>query len=275
MSFVPSESARIMVVELTGGISHWKYMSSIARSLLAGGHELTVFAPFANMDGCRDNCTLVDLSRDFASHSIRNMSYGKATESFTSIASFMATYVNITRSRCDVMYNHREIRKTVQAAEYRSTVYDVLLVDPRGFECVSYLATALRVPVVYLFTAPMFAFTEFLFLGNLPNPAVVAHLMNRSVVLRTFAQRFVNSVLTAYSHIAYTYYQWVAKWTHPRPYDSVTVTKPSVVFVNSHYATERSRSLPHNFIPIGGVHIKRPETISSVSVFRPDCHLFY
>lgn len=273
MSFVPSESARILVVELTGGMSHWKFMSSVARSLMAGGHELTVFTPFADMDGCRDNCTLVDMSRDFASYSIRNMSYGKATESFRSIASFMASYVNITRRRCDAVCNNRDVRNTVLAAGDRSsTVYDVLLIDPRGGECVSYLAMALRVPVIYLFTSPMFTFTEFMFLGNAPNPAAVAHLMSRSAVPRTFAQRFVNAALTAYSQIVYAYYERVEKWTRPRPYDSAPVARPSVVFVNSHYATERSRPLPQNYIPIGGIHLRRPETIPSVSGFRPDCY---
>lgn len=271
MSFVPSEPARILAVELSGSMSHWNFMSSVARSLIAGGHELTIFTSFANMDGCRDNCTLVDTSKDFASFKARDLSFGSVVKSFSFITSFVKLASNITRMRCDSIYNNSDIRSMLQTADDRSVDFDVLLVNPMMGECASYLATMLRIPLIYLIPSTMVSFTEFQNFGNVPNPVVVSHVLSRHSVSNTFAKQFTNVVLTMYGQILWLYYEWMAKQSHPRVYDSVALIKPSIVFVNSHSVTERSRPLPSNFIPIGGVHLRRQTTIPIVSVLHTYC----
>lgn len=269
VSFVPAEPARILAVELSGSTSNWNFMSSVARSLVAGGHELTIFTSFAYMDGCRDNCTLVDISKDFAPFTVRNISFNSiVVESFSSIPSFVMLSMNMTRMRCDSVYDNSDVRSMLQTAGDRSADHDVLLVNPVMGECASYLATMLRIPLVYLISSTMITFTEFLTFGIVPNPAVVSHVMSRHSVPNTFAKRFMNAVSTAYGQIFWLYYGWVAKRTRPRVYDSVALIKPSVVFVNAHSVTERSRPLPSNFIPVGGVHLRRPSTIPMVSALR-------
>lgn len=275
LSFVPSEPARILAVEMTSATSHWNFMSSITRSLLAGGHELTIYTSFTDMDDCQDNCTLVDTSKDFESYIIRNLSFSTVIESFSSITSLVKSSVNITRMRCDSIYNNSGIRRMLQTAGDQSVGYDVVIVNPIAGECTSYLATVLRIPLVYLIPSTMVTFTEFLNFGNVPNPAVVSHVMSRHSVPKTFVKRFINVMLTIYTQILWLHYDWVAKQTRPRMYDSVALVIPSVVFVNSHYVTERSRPLPSNFIPVGGVHLKRQKTIPMVNILHTYRYLFY
>lgn len=260
---VPIESARILAIETAGGRSHWNFMSSISSSLMKSGHDLTVFAPYADMDGCDVNCTLINTSENNP-FEMRNVHLSAALDTFSPIAPFMRLSVHFTRSKCNAMYGNSDIERILKAGN-GSSGYDVLLIEPMAGECASRVATVLQIPVVYVVPSTMVTFAEHLFFGHVPNPAVVPHVMNRRSVLGTFAQRLANFVLSAYSLAAREYHEQLIKYTEPEFYDSIGSTKPSLVFVNSHHIAERSRPLPPNCIPIGGIHLGQPKDLPEVS----------
>lgn len=263
--FAPAESARILAVEMFGGKSHWNFMSSVARSLLESGHDLTIFTPFTDMDGCGENCTLIDTSNDFSSFSFVGMDFVTMLNSWVPTTSSVAQGVNHSRTRCNYLYENGDFKKILIAGE--GSDFDVLLIEPTDSECASHVATILRVPVIYLIPSTLITYTEHLFFGHVPNPAVVSHLMSQHAILGTFAHRFANVVLSAFTLILRAHYDRTIKKSDPRSYDSAEVTKPSLVFVNSHYITDRSRTLPPNCLPVGGIHLRKPKTIPKVSHF--------
>ncbi|XP_025198644.1 UDP-glucuronosyltransferase 2B2-like isoform X2 [Melanaphis sacchari] len=255
---LPADSARILAVELTGGKSHWNFMSSVLRSLLEKGHNLTIFSPFTDIDFCGVNCSLIDTSKDYPTTSSTN--FLTILKTLSSTVKLISQSVNITRSRCNNMYNNNDINKILTVKN--NSDYEILLIEPMATECASHVAGILRIPVVYLIPSPMLTFIEPIFFGHTPNPAVVPHILSKHAFLRTFSQRCINSALLVYSLISREYHEWKIKKTHPQTYDSIETIKPSLVFVNSHHITEQSRPLPSNFISIGGIHLSQPKIIS-------------
>lgn len=261
----PAKSARILAVELAGMRSYWNFMSSVARSLMESGHDLTIFTPFTDMDGCGENCTLIDTSKDFSSVNLVGMDLVTLLSSYGAITPSITNFVNNSRMRCNSMYDNEDFKKILNTGD--GSGYDVLLIEPMVSECASHVATTLRVPVIYLSPSTSVTFTELLFFGHAPNPTVVSHVNSRHAFPVTFAQRFANVVLSAYALILRAQYERMVKDSEPRSYDSVDVTKPSLVFVNSHHITDRSRPVPQNCVAIGGIHLGQPSIIPKVSHF--------
>jgi hypothetical protein len=85
----------------------------------------------------------------------------------------------------------------------------------------------------------------------------VPHVLSAYSVLDTFYRRLRNVGLHAYT--VYLHHRLVAADREPP-------VKPSLVFVNTHYATEPSRPVPVNRVNVGGVHLKRPDPLPTVSV---------
>ncbi|XP_060863378.1 UDP-glucosyltransferase 2-like isoform X2 [Metopolophium dirhodum] len=253
----PADSARILAVELTGGRSHWNFMRSVLQSLIEKGHNLTIFSPFSDIEGCGVNCSLIDTSKDYPNTGPINLA--TVLKTLSSTVSLISQSVNFTRNRCNAMYNNTDINKILTVRN--NSDYEVLIIEPMATECASHIAGILRIPVVYLIPSPMLTFVEPILFGHTPNPAVVSHILSQRAVLRKFVQRCINSVLLAYSLISREYYERIIKTAHPQSYDSIESVKPSLVFVNSHYITEPSRPMPPNLIPIGGIHLSQPNTI--------------
>ncbi|XP_060853251.1 UDP-glucosyltransferase 2-like [Rhopalosiphum padi] len=257
---LPADSARILAVELTGGRSHWNFMSSVLRSLIEKGHNLTIFSPFTDIDFCGVNCSLIDTSKDYPT--ISSISFVNVLTTYSSITQLISQGVSFTRSRCDAMYNNNDINKILTVKN--NSGYEILIIEPMAGECASHIAGILQIPVVYLIPSPMLTFIEPLIFGHIPNPAFVSHILSNHAFLKTFGQRCINAALLAYSLIAREYHEWIIKKTQPQSYDSAESIKPSLVFVNSHHITEQSRQIPQNLIPIGGIHLSQPKTISKI-----------
>ncbi|CAI6351304.1 unnamed protein product [Macrosiphum euphorbiae] len=249
------EAARILAVETIAGKSHWYFMSSVLRSLTDAGHTVTVFTPFP--DGDRANYTEVDTSRDFplkldldVMHTIQAY---RDPFKLTNLVSVLARFF------CDAVYGNRKLTDLI--ASGARDQYDLLLIEPLGFDCVSYLADVLSLPVIYSIPSPMITFTERLFTGHLTNPACVSHLLANHAVPGTFVQRFTNTALLTYSMAKTKYDQLVTLFTDPRPYDLAPTVNPSIIFQNSHYVTESPRPITPNVIYVGGIHLKPATTI--------------
>jgi len=234
-------------------------MSSMLRSLVEVGHNVTVFTPFP--DGDRTNYTEVDTSNDFpmkldldAIQMIRDCG-----EPFTLVKAIST----MPRYYCDMLHGSQKLIDLL-ASETRDH-YDLLLVEPLTFDCVSYIADTLGVPVIYSIPSPMITFTERLFTGHLSNPSYVSNMLASHAVPGTFAQRFTNTALLTYSMVRTMYDELVTRITDTRSYDLAPTVNPSIIFQNSHYVTESPRPITPNVVYVGGIHLKPAKTIPEVS----------
>ncbi|KAE9535554.1 hypothetical protein AGLY_007455 [Aphis glycines] len=250
-----SEAARILAVETIAGKSHWSFMSSVIRSLTDAGHNVTVFTPFP--DGNRENYTEVDTSRDFPIK--LNLDVMQAVQMFGEPFSLINNVGAIARFYCDAINGNRELAD-VLASGARDR-YDLLLIEPLGVDCVSHMADALGIPMIYTIPSPMITFIERQFTGHLSNPSSVPHMFANHAVPGTFVQRFTNAAMLTHSLAKTKYDQLVMRFTDARPYDLAPTVSPSIIFQNSHYATESSRPLTPNVVYVGGIHLKPAKTI--------------
>ncbi|XP_060869250.1 UDP-glucosyltransferase 2-like isoform X1 [Metopolophium dirhodum] len=249
------EAARILAVETVAGKSHWYFMSSLLRSLTDAGHTVIVFTPFP--DGDRVNYTEVDTSRDFPMK--LDMDVMKTMRDYSDPFKLTNLMSKQARYYCDAVYGNQKLAD-VMAPRTRDR-YDLLLIEPLGFDCVSYLADALGLPVIYSIPSPMITFAERLFTGEVSNPASVSNMLASHAVPGTFVQRFTNTALLTYSMVKTKYDQLVTLYTNPRPYDLAPTVNPSIIFQNGHYISESSRPVTPNVIYVGGIHLKPTKTI--------------
>jgi len=253
------EAARILAVETIAGKSHWYFMRSLLSSLTDAGHTVTVFTPFP--DGDRANYTEVDTSRDFPMK--LDLDVMKTMRDYSDPFKLTNLMSKQARYYCDAVYGNQKLAD-VMAPQARDR-YDLLLIEPLGFDCVSYLADALGLPVIYSIPSPMITFAERLFTGEVSNPACVSNMLASHAVPGTFVQRFTNTALLTYSMVKTKYDQLVTLYTNPRPYDLSPTVNPSVIFQNGHYISESSRPVTQNVIYVGGIHLKPTKTIPKVS----------
>jgi glucuronosyltransferase len=249
------DGARILAVETIAGKSHWYFMSSVLRSLTEAGHTVTVFTPFP--DGERANYTEVDTSRDFPIK--LDMDVMKTIEEFGDPFKLTNLMSMFGRFYCDAVYSNKKLADIISSKARDQ--YDLLLIEPLGFDCVSYLADALGLPVIYSIPSPMITFSERLFTGHISNPACVSHLWAGHAVPGTFVQRLTNTALLTYSMVKTKYDQLVTLSTDPRPYDLAPTVNPSIIFQNGHYVSESPRPITPNVIYVGGIHLKPAKTI--------------
>ncbi|XP_022162085.1 UDP-glucuronosyltransferase 2B9-like isoform X9 [Myzus persicae] len=249
------EAARILAVETVAGKSHWYFMRSVLRSLTDAGHEVTVFTPFP--EGDRANYTEVDTSGDFPMKLDLDVvqMIREAGNPFTLINAMSGAI----RFYCDAVYGNQKLAD-LMASEARDR-YDLLLIEPLGFDCVSYLANDLGLPVIYSIPSPMITYAERMFTGHLSNPASVSNLLANHAVPGTFFQRFTNTALLSYGLARAQYDRMVTWLTDSKPYDLAPTINPSIIFQNSHYASEASRPVTPNVVYVGGIHLTPAKTI--------------
>ncbi|CAI6351195.1 unnamed protein product [Macrosiphum euphorbiae] len=249
------EASRILAIETIAGKSHWNFMSSLLRSLTDAGHTVTVFTPFP--DGDRVNYTEVDTSREFPMK--LDMDVMQTIQDYRDPFKLTNIMSVLTRFYCDALYGNRKLTDLI--ASGARDRYDLLLMEPLGFDCVSYLADSLGLPVIYAIPSPMITFAERLFTGHVSNPACVSNMFASHAVPDTFVQRFTNTALLTYSMAKTKYDQLVTLFTDPRPYELAPTVNPSIIFQNGHYVTESPRPITPNVIYVGGIHLKPTKKI--------------
>ncbi|VVC33549.1 UDP-glucuronosyl/UDP-glucosyltransferase [Cinara cedri] len=254
-SWSPVGAANILAVQTVPGLSHWNVMRSVLRPLIEHGHNVTAFTPF--VDGDRDNYVEVDMSDVMRVHINENVTYVRGKVSTT--ATFMAILINITRSYCDVIHEHPRMTEILTAA--LPSEFDLLITQPVASKCVAYVATVLRIPLVYVVVPAVFTDLERSISGQFPNPATFGHTLFPRAIPKTFLDRLSNTVLTVYCSFLLRYNEWWQKVSDPRPYDDVDLIKPSITFTNAHYITDFSRPLTPDVISIGGIHLTPPKEL--------------
>ncbi|VVC33548.1 UDP-glucuronosyl/UDP-glucosyltransferase [Cinara cedri] len=253
--WAPTEAANILAVQSFSGKSHWNMMSGVLRALTDRGHNVTVFTPF--VDGDRKNYAEVDMSRELKP--LISVNIKLIYNVVRNPAVFLSNLINRTRSDCNAIYGHPRMTDILTAAS--PSDFDAVVTTVMGTECTAYVATVLRVPVIYLVPMPIITFLERTLFGHVPNPATVPHLYSGHGVPKTFADRFVNTALTVYYSCVSWYVERKLALSDPRPYDRIDLVKPSITFTNTHFITEPSRPLPPDVVQIGGIHLVPPKEI--------------
>jgi len=258
LHWTPTNAANILAVETVPGKSHWNVMRSVLRALTDRGHTVTVFTPF--VDGDRDGYTEVDVSN--LTKPVLEMDLKILIDVGSNTRQMMEALVNVTRTDCNSIYEHSQMSAILNGEITRR--FDLVVTEALSSECVAYVATVLRVPMIYVVPSPIFTFLERPITGHDPNPAVTGHMLSDRVVPKTFVERFANIVLTVYSSTTRWYNLLKYQWSDPRPYDAVDLEKPSVIFTNTHFITEPARPLTQNIVQIGGIHLTPPKPIPKV-----------
>ncbi|KAL4135966.1 hypothetical protein QTP88_007543 [Uroleucon formosanum] len=247
--WTPAGAANILAVETIPSKSHWNVMRAVLQALTDRGHTVTVFTPF--LDGHRHGYTVVDLSDKMGQRLDLNATF--LIENFGTTRNFMMNIMPVTRSYCDMVYEHRQMADILN--ETTEQKFNLVITEALASECVAYTATVLQVPMVYVVPSPIITYLERSMTGHVPNPAATGHLLFGRFAPETFAERFANLVLTVYCSTLMWYTEWQLRRADPRPYDIVDLVRPSIIFTNTHVITESTRSLTPDLVQIGGIHL--------------------
>ncbi|XP_008185006.1 UDP-glucuronosyltransferase 2B20 isoform X1 [Acyrthosiphon pisum] len=247
-------AANILAVHTIHSKSHWNVMRGVLRALTDRGHTVIAFTPF--VDGDRDGYTEVDVSGELEVRIGLNASLITKCQSTRTM---MAHIANSSRINCGVIFNHPRMREILDG--HQSRLFDVVVAEVLETDCVSYAATVLRLPAIYVVPPPIVTYSERSFFGHFPNPAVVSNLLSRRAVPKTFADRFVNAMQTVYGSWLLWSDERRLRQSDPRPFDAVDLVRPSLTFTNTHFITEPSRPLTPDIVQIGGIHLTPPTPI--------------
>lgn len=259
--YAPVEGARILAVETVGSKSHWNFMSSILRTLVENGHNVTVFTPF--IDGDRENYTEVSTFTEDTVFVDMDIEY--LINKFGNTIKLVSQLSKLSRPMCDIVY---ENNKMLEVLANKRSDFDIVITEPIFSECVSYPAAKLNLPLIYVIPLPTMTIMERIYTGHMPNPAVVANNLGSFGVPKTFFQRTTNTVILITCTIIRKFNELISKILEPREYDLYTPIPPSLVFVNRHFTIEPASPIPSNFVAIGGIHLnlKTTKRIPKVSV---------
>jgi len=256
LQWTPAGASNILAVQTIPGKTHWNVMRSVLRALTDHGHTVTVFTPF--IDGDRDGYKEVNVSGNLEVRVGINISLITSTQSTRTVIAYI---VNTTRTNCGVIFDHPQMQEVLSG---RSPLFDVVFADAIWSDCVSYAATVLRLPAIYVVPSPIVTYTERSFFGHVPNPAAVSNLLSKFAVPKTFADRFANAIQTVYGSWLLWSDERRFRQSDPRPFDAVDLVRPSMTFTNTHFITELSRPLTPDIVQIGGIHLTPPGPIPKV-----------
>lgn len=257
------ENAKILAIETIGSHSRWNFMRAVLLSLTDAGHSVTVFTPFP--EGDRENYVEVNTSSEI--RPIYEINLIDLLKHFSHPLTMANMLNGFRRSQCDMIIGNRQLSDLMLQQDNQKADFDVVIVEPLEYDCVSYVASTMNLPIIYVISSPMISTTERTFTGHMSNPAIVSHVFATQGIPKTFVQRFSNTVLLAYSMFISTYQSTILQFTDPKPYDLSPTVKPSIIFQNSHYMTELSSPVVPNLINLGGIHLKPAKNMSKVSSY--------
>lgn len=258
LDFLPVEGGNILAITPIGAKSHWNFMKGILRALTDHGHYVTVFTPYP--EGNRENYTEIDLSKEIEPN--EQLDFNLVQQMVGETSGFMEFVHSSSRNYCKIIYKNNALQNIVGDSK---TKYDIIFMELRASECMSFLSAKLNLPLVYVTPPPLISYIEFSVLGHYPNPAVVSHTLAHHSVPRTFFERFTNTILSVYTSFLLQYKSWTVSNADTQAFDLVEPIKPSIVFSNAHFITDASRPIPTNVIQVGGIHLCPPQKIPEVS----------
>ncbi|XP_050538589.1 uncharacterized protein LOC126904008 [Daktulosphaira vitifoliae] len=249
---------RILALEPVAGKSHWNFVRSVLRTLTDRGHNVTVFTPYP--EGNRDFYTEIDFSNvlpDTVGHNIMPLLEHLQNHNKLSVP-ILPSVINHSRSMCKQIYNDERMKNVLQSGRQN---FDIVLIEYLCSECVSYLATVLKLPMIHVVTSSIVHPTEWSLFKHMSNPSVTTHLLDDSGTPKSFIDRFWSFLFHVYAKYLFSKTEWKLKRENLEVFDTVDLVKPLLTFYNTHYVTEPSRTWPTNVIQIGGLHLSSPKTI--------------
>lgn len=258
------DGVRVLAVEPVPAKSNWYFMSAVIQSLTEAGHVVTAYTPFQN--GNRENYTEVDIMPPGV-QALTDLDVIDVISNYSDPFSLLHELIEGDRIYCDMVYSHPLLDELMRNATTTGGTkeFDVIIMDSYGYSCMSYLPYKLGLPIIYVIASPMITQAERDITGHLTNPAIVPHMLNGRAILNTFYHRFCNTMMFMHSIFVTGYHAKIARLTDPKFYDSSPIVSASLIFQNSHYATEKSSPVVPNLIYVGGIHIKPTKAIPKVS----------
>ncbi|KAL5244409.1 hypothetical protein ACI65C_011819 [Semiaphis heraclei] len=252
--FKPVEGGHILAISTIGGRSHWNFMEGIIRALTEHGHQVTALTAFPNGD--RENYTEIDVSNETSFLLRLDINFVK--KQLTSYFD-LTRFVNYnSRNSCKILYENNFIKSILTDTKSN---FDVIFIELRASECVSYLSAKLDIPLIYVTPPPLISFLERSVLGYYPNPAVVSHVLADHSIPRTLIERFTNTILLFFTTFWIQYNSWLSKIVDKESFDLIEPVKPSIIFSNAHFITDASKPIPPSVIQVGGIHLSPPKKI--------------
>ncbi|CAH1731234.1 unnamed protein product [Aphis gossypii] len=252
----PGNTARILAIETFAGKSHWNFMRGVLRALTDNGHNVTVFTPF--VEGNRVNYTEIDMSSMFQMKLALDIVETKQRykDQFTAASSIL----KFGRYICDVLTKNNQLNDIL--ANKLETDFDAIIFEPgRMSSCLAYLGANSTLPVIHTSPVPINTYTERITYGDVHNPATVSTLLFKSAIPKTFVQRLTNTLAFLYISTKTRFQEFLLQVIESKPYDLSIVTPPSLVFMNSHFISDKARPTPSNVVNVGGIHLKPPKKI--------------
>jgi len=260
----PSLTAvNVLAIEPLPARSHWTFMRAVLMAMATGGrgHNVTAYTPFASSsvvfagvcNGGPIGCGYVEIPLQLDVPNKVALDVRTAVADFADQWRFVGIAVDKSRTACG------RLDRMAAAGHFSGIRYDVVVVELVSSECTSRVSGTLGgVPLVYVFPSPMASWVEAKALGTSPGPSYASRLFARYATLDTFARRLENA------------YGWTVmaalQWFHERDDDQSGYRKPAVTFVNTDPTVEKSVPVVRNMISVGGVHLRPPEPIPSVSI---------
>lgn len=263
-------AVNVLAIEPLPARSHWTFMRAVVRAMATGGHNVTVYTPFASSsvatagvcNGGPVGCGYAEIPLRLGVPDKVALDVRTAVADFADQWRFVAIAVDKSRTACD------RLDRMAATGHFAGVRYDMVVVELVSSECTSRVSGALGdVPLVYVFPSPMASWVEAKALGTSPGPSYAARLFARYAVPDTLARRLENV------------YGWTVmaalQWLHERGDDQSAYRKPAVTFVNTDPVVEKPVPAAQNMIGVGGVHLLPLEPISPVShVYRRHVIIF-
>lgn len=254
-----AEGARILAIETVAGKSHWNFVSSVLRALTDAGHHVTVFTPITVGD--RENYTEVDTSAELPKK--LDLDLMTMIKTFGDPFEIQRMGPQLSRSYCDIVLGNRRLNEIMDGDG--GDGFDLIMVEPLWTDCLSYLATRLGLPIVYLVPHPLITLLELEHLGHVPSPAAVSDFISQHAVPNTFARRLVDVALLAYGVWSFRFTELLVRYTESKLYNVSKPVPPSVVFLNSYHVIEAPRFFTPTVVPVGGLHLAGSRALPQVS----------
>jgi len=259
----PGNAARILAIETFAGRSHWNFMSAVLRAMTDNGHNVTVFTPF--LDGNRENYTEIDMSSMFPMKLGMNIVSKRKTfgNQFTPISYMM----ELGRLSCEILHKNERLNGFI--ANELQTNFDAIVIEPGVVSgCLSYVGADSGLPVIYTTPVPINTYAERNTYGDVHNPATVSTMLSPTAVPKTFVQRLTNTLVWLYASVVVSFQEFLLQLYDSKPYDLGTVNPPSLVFMNTHFISDKPRPTPSNVVNVGGIHLKPPKEIPKVIILN-------
>ncbi|XP_060863381.1 UDP-glucosyltransferase 2-like [Metopolophium dirhodum] len=252
----PGNAARILAIETFAGRSHWNFMSAVLRAMTNNGHNVTVFTPF--LDGNRENYTELDMSSMFPMK--LDMSIVDLREKFSNQFTPISYMMELGRQNCEILHKNEQLNDFI--AKKLQTNFDAIVIEPGMVSgCLSYVGANSNLPVIHTSPIPINTYTERITYGEVMNPATVSTMLFHSAVPKTFIQRLTNTLVWLYTNIVIRFQEFLLQLFGSKPYNLGTINPPSLVFMNTHFISDKPRPTPSNVVNVGGIHLKPPKKI--------------